>query len=161
MNWHTVEASHFSLNQAEVLVRRVLLAAVTMLLATGCFHATIETGLPAGTDVVTKPWAHAFVYGLVPPATVETAAKCKNGAAKVETQISFLNGLVAALTWSLYTPMTITVTCASSTKMATMQGAAEGMTIRAKGDTPNAQSAAMSEAIAASVRTGQPALVIF
>jgi Bor protein len=53
------------------------------------------------------------VFGLVPPSTVETAAKCPNGVAKVETQLSFLNQLVSVLTLSIYTPMTIEVTCAS------------------------------------------------
>jgi hypothetical protein len=51
---------------------------------------------------------------LVPPSVVETASQCPNGVARVETQHSFLNGLAAALTFSIYTPMTITVQCASA-----------------------------------------------
>lgn len=35
----------------------------------------------------------------------------------VETKISFLNGLVSAITFNLYTPMHITVTCASGSAM--------------------------------------------
>ena len=46
---------------------------------------------------------------------LETSQQCKNGVAKVETQHSFLNGLAAVVTFSLYTPMTITVTCARGT----------------------------------------------
>lgn len=87
-----------------------LLAAVVAL--SGCYHATIETGLPPGTQKIEKPWASSWVYGLVPPQTVETASRCPNGVAKVETQISFLNGLVALITLAIYTPMTIVVTCA-------------------------------------------------
>jgi len=60
------------------------------------------------------PWAHAFIYGLVPPAITETAKKCPTGVAKVETKQSFLNGLVGAITWGIYTPMTISYTCAKS-----------------------------------------------
>ena len=82
-------------------------------LAAACYHAQIETGLEPGTQKIEKPWAHGFVYGLVPPSTVESAAKCPTGVAKVETQQSFLNMLANALTWGLYTPMNITVTCAA------------------------------------------------
>ena len=49
---------------------------------------------------------------MVPPKTVETASRCPNGVAKVETQVSFLNALVALITSFIYTPMTIVVTCA-------------------------------------------------
>ncbi len=86
------------------------LAAVVVL--SGCYHATIETGLPPGTQTVEKPWASSWIYGLVPPQTVETASRCPNGVAKVETQISFLNGLVALITFAIYTPMSIQVKCA-------------------------------------------------
>lgn len=89
-----------------------LVAALAVSMA--CYHATIETGRPASTEVITKPWANSWVYGLVPPATVSTAAQCPHGAAKVETQLSFLNGLVGALTFGIYTPMDIRVTCASA-----------------------------------------------
>jgi hypothetical protein len=81
---------------------------------TACYHATVDTGRPATGPVIDQPWANSFVYGLVPPATVETASKCPNGVAKVETQMSFLNGLVSSLTFGIYTPMTITVHCAGS-----------------------------------------------
>ncbi len=87
-----------------------LLPAVVVL--AGCYHTTIETGLPPGTQTLEKPWASSWVYGLVPPKTVETASRCPNGVAKVETQISFLNGLVALITFAIYTPMSIQVTCA-------------------------------------------------
>lgn len=87
----------------------VLLSASVL---SGCFVATIETGLPASDVKIVNEWAHCFVYGLVPPKVVETASKCSSGVAKVVTQHSFLNGLVAALTFSLYTPITIEVTCA-------------------------------------------------
>ena len=44
---------------------------------------------------------------------MSSASKCKSGVAKVETQISFVNMLASFLTFSLYTPMTITVTCST------------------------------------------------
>jgi hypothetical protein len=92
---------------------RVLLVAVAALILGGCYHATIDTGLQPSGQKIEKKWAHGFVYGLVPPETIETASRCPNGVAKVETRLSFLNQLASALTWGLYTPMTIEVNCAA------------------------------------------------
>jgi hypothetical protein len=75
--------------------------------------AVIETGRPAGNQTIEIPWAHSFIHGLVPPAAVNSATTCPSGVARVVTQHSFLNGLAAALTWGLYTPLHIIVTCAS------------------------------------------------
>ncbi|MEX2180502.1 MAG: Bor family protein [Gemmatimonadaceae bacterium] len=92
-------------------MRRLSLG-LAVLLSTGCYHATIETGVTPSAQVIEQSWAHSFVYGLVAPATVNTTSQCPRGVAKVETRHSFLNGLVAGLTWGLYTPISIKVTCA-------------------------------------------------
>ncbi len=93
---------------------RVRLAALAtvVLLGSGCYHATIETGATPSAQVIDKPWASGWVFGLVPPSTVQTAQQCTNGVAKVETQLSFANQLVSFLTSGIYTPMAIKVTCA-------------------------------------------------
>jgi hypothetical protein len=95
--------------------RMVSRAAAILLLvgSAGCFHATVETGLAPSTQVIEKPFASGWIYGLVPPSTVSTAAKCPDGVAKVETQLSFVNQLVSFITFEIYTPMTIKVTCAA------------------------------------------------
>ena len=92
---------------------RTYLARVSVpLVLAACFHATITTGAAPGSKVISEPWASSFVFGLVPPKTVEAASQCPNGVATVETRHSFLNMVVAFLTFDIYTPMTITVTCA-------------------------------------------------
>lgn len=101
------------------------LAAALVLGLAGCYHATIDTGLAPSTTVVEKPWASSFIDGLVPPSTVETQAKCKTGVSKVETQLSFLNLLVGAITFGIYTPMNIKVTCAQGGRAAIPTGAQE------------------------------------
>ena len=88
-------------------------AVVAAFALTGCYHAVIQTGRPESTDVISIKWANSFIFGLVPPPIVETASRCTNGVAKVETQHSFLNGIAAIVTFSLYTPMQIDVTCAA------------------------------------------------
>ncbi|HEV8177287.1 MAG TPA: Bor family protein [Gemmatimonadales bacterium] len=99
----------------------VLLAALYLLSA--CFHATIETGLTPSTQVLERKWASSWIYGLVPPKTVETASRCPDGVAKVETQLSFLNQVVQILTLGIYTPMDIRVTCALPAGTSAPQGA--------------------------------------
>ena len=92
---------------------RRLVALLALTATVGCYHATVDTGLTPSGQTIAKPWANSFVYGIVPPPVVETMSKCPNGVAKVETQLSFLNGLVGALTWGIYTPMNINVQCAA------------------------------------------------
>jgi hypothetical protein len=91
---------------------RFLLPLFVLALLSGCYAARIETGLTPSTKTITNQWASCWIYGLVPPATVKTAAECTNGVAIVETQHSFLNELVGLLTWGIYTPIQIVVTCA-------------------------------------------------
>ena len=88
----------------------VLLAALSPL--TACWHATVETGLAPSTQVLEQKFASSWIYGLVPPKTVETASRCPDGVARVETELSFLNQVVHILTFGIYTPMHIRVTCA-------------------------------------------------
>ncbi len=84
-----------------------------LLFLPGCYHATIETGRMPSPQQVDVPWAHSFLAGLVPPGVVDVEEECSSGVARVETQRSFLNQLAAAVTFGLYAPMHITVTCAS------------------------------------------------
>lgn len=93
------------------LVRAAL--AALLLPTAACYHQIVDTGRPAGTTVIDKPWQLSFVYGLVPPPEVNTAAQCPGGVAKVETQHTFLNGLVMYVTFGIVTPMRVTVTCAA------------------------------------------------
>ena len=91
----------------------VVVLALFAVLLSGCYHATVETGRQPSGQVVENSWAHGFVYGLVPPSTVQVAQQCPNGVAKVETQLSFLNQLASAFTFGIYTPMQISVQCAA------------------------------------------------
>ena len=125
----------------------------------GCYHAKVTTGLSPGTVTIDKPFATGWLFGLVPPSTVEAASECTNGVARVETKISFVNGLVSAITFNLYTPMHITVTCAASGS-ASLDGATQEMVVRAEATTDEVVDvfSAASDKAAAS---GQPVYVRF
>jgi hypothetical protein len=133
------------------------LLAVVVVLA-GCYHANIETGLPPGTQTLEQKWASAWVYGLVPPAVVETASRCPNGVARVETQLSFLNQVVALLTIGIYTPMTIVVTCAGPDTMDDRD--ADQVTIDGDADIEQKRRV-IQQAAAKSLETGTAVLLRF
>ena len=94
-------------------MKRAALALLVFATA-GCYHVTVDTGRTPSGETIRVPWAHSFVAGLVPPDTVETATRCPDGVARVETKHSFMNMLVGAITASIYTPVTVEVACASS-----------------------------------------------
>ena len=93
------------------MMTAVLVFAVAMTLS-GCYAARIETGLTPSSQVIKKDWAACWIFGLVPPPTLQMTSNCPNGVAIVETQLSFLNMVVGNLTFGIFTPMTIRVTCA-------------------------------------------------
>lgn len=137
--------------------RTALCAIAVALLLSACYHATIETGLAPSNEVVEKPWASGWVFGLVPPSPVETMSKCKGGVSKVETQLSFVNQLVAFLTLEIYTPMSIKVTCASGGRSMVPAGANR---IDVGADpTPQQLQDALTQAVKQSARSGQPVFV--
>ncbi len=90
-----------------------LLAVASLVSVTGCYHYTVVTGAPEASQKIDIPWQKSWVFGLVPPDTIKSKATCAQGVAKVETQHTFLNGLVAAITYNIFTPIRPTVTCAS------------------------------------------------
>ena len=132
-----------------------LLGAVVAL--SGCYNATIETGLPPGNQTLEKAWASGWVFGLVPPSTVETASRCPNGVARVETKLSFLNMLVSIITFSIYTPMHIQVTCASTS----VEEAERSQLMIKDGADLEEKQRAIRDAAELSAREGQPVLIKF
>jgi hypothetical protein len=120
------------------------LGAASLIALGGCYHATVETGATPSTVVIDKSFASSWIYGLVPPSTVSTAAKCPDGVAKVETQHTFLNQLVGFLTLGIYTPMQIRVTCATA---GSASRDAAALKVIAKGRSPSARQQALTQAV--------------
>lgn len=87
-----------------------ILFASAMLL-TSCYSYTSVVGEGAKGNSQTTKWNHYFILGL---AHVEfsDSKQMANGAKNytVHTRQTFVNGLVASLTFGIYTPSTTTVT---------------------------------------------------
>jgi len=87
-----------------------ILFASSMLLSS-CYSYTSIVGEGAKGNSQTTEWNHYVVYGLA-PVGVSDSKKMADGAKNytVFTRQTFVNGLVASLTFGLYTPSTTTVT---------------------------------------------------
>jgi len=87
-----------------------ILFASSMLL-TSCYSYTSVVGEGAKGNSQTTQWNHYVVYGLA-PVGVSDSKQMANGAEDytVHTRQTFVNGLVASLTFGIYTPSTTTVT---------------------------------------------------
>ncbi len=87
-----------------------VLFASSMLL-TSCYSYTSVVGEGAQGNKQTTEWNHYVIYGLAPVGVSDS--KEMSGDAEdytIHTRQSFVNGLVSALTFGLYTPTTTTVT---------------------------------------------------
>jgi hypothetical protein len=101
---------------------RLAIAAVALVLFSGCYHATINTEVQPVAPKVTE-WKHAWLYGLVPPSAVDAKEICRERrVARIETKQSLANGLVTVLTAAIYSPMEVTVTCGEAVSGAAKSG---------------------------------------
>ena len=90
-------------------------AALALLCATGCYRIKYTRNQPPAPAPAYDEWHHDFIYGLAevtPPVNVSQA--CPNNFSVVEHEMSFVNGLVRALTFSIWTPLTVNVTCSAT-----------------------------------------------
>lgn len=132
-------------------------ACMAALVLTACYHQVVDTGLPAGETRIAKPWTSTWIFGLVPATPIDVRSQCPNGVAIVDTQMSFVNGLVGAITLGIYTPLSVTVTCSGA-------GAAAGPAvreIRADVSSPDAMAAAFESAARLSRDSGQPVALVW
>ena len=84
--------------------------AASMLLSS-CYSYTSVDGKGAQGNSQTTEWNHYVIYGLA-PVGVSDSKQMADWAENysVHTRQSFVNGLVSAITFGIYTPTTTTVT---------------------------------------------------
>lgn len=91
-----------------------LMLTVALVATAGCFHQVVQTGATPAPTTVEHAFVATWLWGLVPAEPIDVRKSCPSGVATVETQQSFINGLVGALTLGLYTPQEVKVTCGSA-----------------------------------------------
>jgi len=94
--------------------RHVLLLCAAVL-SSGCYTTTIRSGLPASPATVAydQRWHHGLFWGMAELSSpYDLSQVCPQGWSEIETEESFLNGLLA-LVGRVYTSQTVTVRCAA------------------------------------------------
>lgn len=92
-------------------VSKFLAIAVMAILLTSCYSQTYTVGKGSQTGVVVKEKNHFAIYGL---AVLNTSSPTEMAGDttdyEVNTQHSFVDGLISGLTFGLYNPTTTKVT---------------------------------------------------
>ncbi|MGO4919493.1 Bor family protein [Maribacter aquivivus] len=92
-------------------MKMMAIAFASSILLTSCYSYTSVVGSGAQGNSETTEWNHYVIYGLAPVGVSDSKAMA-GGAENytVTTRQSFVNGLVSAITFGIYTPTTTTVT---------------------------------------------------
>ncbi len=93
------------------LFKTLSIALVMCIALSSCYTYTTVVGNGAQGNREVKQWNHYLIGGLAPVGVSDPAELA--GDAKdydVKTEITFVNGLVNALTFGIYSPSTTTVT---------------------------------------------------
>jgi hypothetical protein len=101
--------------KSKIMVKKKLKTMIVSLAAaallTSCYSYTSVVGKGAQGNSEITQWNHYVLYGLAPTG-VSDSKKMAGGAENytVHTRHSFVNGLIGAVTFGIYTPTTTTVT---------------------------------------------------
>jgi PBP1b-binding outer membrane lipoprotein LpoB len=92
-------------------MKRMSVVFAASMLLTSCYSYTSVVGNGAQGNNETTNWNHYVIYGLA-PVGVSDSKQMAGGAENytVHTRQSFVNGLISAITFGIYTPTITTVT---------------------------------------------------
>lgn len=93
------------------IFKSIALALVVSFCMTSCYTYRYNVGEGPQSGVEIKQKNHYFIYGLAPGTTsdpIQMAGDTNNYEVKIEH--TFIDGLLNAITWGIYTPTTTTVT---------------------------------------------------
>lgn len=103
---------------------RAATAALVCLGLNGCYKATFIRDAKAVRGEEHEQWTTFFLYGLIGTEEIDVKEFCPDGdAAVVRTGGNFGTGFVGAITFGIYTPRKVYVTCAKGDAASAQQGA--------------------------------------
>jgi len=90
-----------------------IILAITLIAMTGCATQTFTLHNAGSGSLKTEASQTFFINGIGQTQQLNAATLCgdANKVAKVETQLTFLDGFLATLTFGIYTPRTAKVYC--------------------------------------------------
>ena len=93
--------------------RALLLLVLAAPMLGGCFKHSVRDERKEPGPRATHAWKPYVIVGLAPLGKSTLSASCPSGIALYESRTSFANGLVAALTFNVFTPITVAYACAA------------------------------------------------
>lgn len=92
-------------------IKKISILFASAILLSSCYSYTSVVGSGAQGNNQTTKWNHYVIYGLA-PVGVSDSKEMADGAENytIHTRHSFVNGLIAAITFGIYTPTTTTIT---------------------------------------------------
>jgi hypothetical protein len=95
------------------LPMRIAMVFCLIFMVSGCFRHTYVTDKPVAVYPAKETQFKAFFLNGIIPFEPQTPLQdtCPNGVARIETEESFLNGLVNYVTRGIYTPRTARIYC--------------------------------------------------
>ena len=92
-------------------LKSLALVCVLAMTLSSCYTYTVTVGEGAQTGVETKKMNHYLIYGLAPVGLAD-AEEMADGAENYDVTIThtFIDGLIASITFGIYTPTTTIVT---------------------------------------------------
>lgn len=91
--------------------KTLALLALFALALPGCHHMHFATRAAPG--VVHSEWSHYFIAGLVGNPVYDVRRVCPQGVSSIHQNATFVDMLLTGLTGSLWSPRTVTITCAA------------------------------------------------
>lgn len=89
--------------------RSQVVSAALLTTMAGCMHAEFVTDTaPAHTVKLNNPF---FIGGLIGENRFDARAICPDGVHKIDSYMSFGDGFLTAITFLIYTPRTVEITC--------------------------------------------------
>ena len=88
---------------------------ISMVVSAGCYrHSyTVGSGGNTAADPAKSVWTSHWLFGLIGESDVDVKTVCPSGNATLKDEQSFLNYLVSAILFDIYTPTTVEVYCGS------------------------------------------------
>ena len=95
-------------------MKKIISAAILALVVSGCAQQTFVMS-DANNQIKEETSQNFFVYGIGQEKEIDAASVCGGAdkVAKVETQDTFVNGLLRVVTFGIYTPRDARVFCKS------------------------------------------------
>jgi hypothetical protein len=95
-----------------IAAKRACLSAV-LLVAAGCYSVTARPD--GGFKVATKPSFEQrqdfFLWGLVGETHIDTQQVCPRGTSQIQSQLTFVDGLLTVVTLGIYSPQSARIWC--------------------------------------------------